>query len=186
MTGPRQGSTSGTNTARDLGKMAVPMSSGTQHQIPWNKIPFPKQGSCCLLPGRPVRLPGSKKQIACSSRNSILISSLFPLHHFLSPVFPSKKKKRERKKREKKEGRTNLRRDQFLGWLCRLSMWLWISAQVMISWFLRSSAIEALCWQHGDCLGFSLSLFLPLTHSCVCARVYVRTCACMGFLSSNK
>ena len=49
------------------------------------------------------------------------------------------------------------------GWLNRLSFWLLILAQVMISWFVECQRPNhALRWQHGACLGFSLlSLSAP-------------------------
>ena len=46
-------------------------------------------------------------------------------------------------------------------WLSPWSIRFLISAQVTISQFMRSSPVSlhpALCWQHGACLGFSLSL----------------------------
>ena len=46
------------------------------------------------------------------------------------------------------------------GWLSCLSLWLSISAQVRISWFVGLNPGSGLHWQQGACLGFSLSLFL--------------------------
>ena len=43
------------------------------------------------------------------------------------------------------------------GWLSLLSVWISISVQVMISWFVDRAPCPALCGQCGTCLGFSLS-----------------------------
>ena len=56
------------------------------------------------------------------------------------------------------------------------NVWLLISAQVMISCFMRLSPTSGLCWKYRACLGFSLSLSLPAS----CWR------ACSFFLSVSQ
>ena len=63
-----------------------------------------------------------------------------------------------------------------LGWLSQLEIWLLISAQVMISWFVRSSLMLGSVLTAGNLLGFYLCLFVPPPHT----RMHVPS------LSQNK